>query len=95
MTVVADEALEDWLAREFIRCGATGFNSLPCSGAGRQDIIDGVPRKRAQVRLEVIVTAEVCDAILAFLQAEIVAEHRVTVCVETVNVARVGDFQPE
>jgi MFS superfamily sulfate permease-like transporter len=93
MTVVADEALEDWLAREFIRCGATGYTSLPCSGAGKQDIVDGIPYKRPQVRMEVIVTPEVCDTIVAFLQSDIESDHRITVCVETVNVARVGDFR--
>lgn len=95
MTIVADEGLEEWLEREFVRCGATGFTSLPCTGAGRQDIAQGMLNKRKQVRIEVIVTVDVSEAILTFLQREILPEHRVTVCVETVNVARVGDFTPE
>ncbi len=95
LTVVTDELLEDWLESEFIRLGASGFTSLSCAGAGRRDIVEGVPQRRSQVRIEVIVTHEVSELILAFLQREILAEHRVTVCVETVNVVRVGDFLPE
>ncbi len=95
LTIVADETLEDWLELELIRLGASGFTSLPCTGAGRRDIVDGIPHRRNQVRIEVIVTQELSALILAFLRREISDEQRVTVCLETVNVVRVGDFVPD
>ncbi len=95
MTVVADLELEDWLEAEFVRMGASGFTSQYCHGAGRKDIINGIPQKREQVRIEIIVTPEISETILSFLQREVSTEQRITVCVETVNVARVGDFTPQ
>lgn len=95
LTIVADQSLQDWLEVECVRLGASGFTSLVCSGAGRRDIAGGLPQRRQQVRIEAIVTHEVSELILAFLQREIQSQQRVTVCVETVNVARLGDFIPE
>jgi MFS superfamily sulfate permease-like transporter len=92
LTIVADEVLEDWLEEAIIQHGASGFTMIPCVGSGRHDIIEGKASKRPQVRIEVIVTHEVSEKLLAFLQREIMPEHRITACVETVNVARVGDF---
>ncbi len=94
LTVVADRELEAWLAAQCVRLGASGFTSQYCQGAGRQDIVDGVPHKREQVRIEIIVTPEVSEAILHYLQRELSPDQRVTICVETVQVARVGDFTP-
>lgn len=92
LTVIADEALEDWLVEMFISQGATGFTSQACHGAGRQDIMNGNLQKRNQVRIEVIVTHECSESILARLQSDVAPEHRITACIETVNVVRVGDF---
>ncbi len=94
LTVVADEVLEDWLVEMFVSLGATGFTSQPCRGSGRHDLVDGKIQKRSQVRIEVIVTQAVSEDILAFLQREVASSHRITACIETVNVVRVGDFTP-
>ena len=93
ITVVADVSLEHRLEAEFIRCGASGYTSLPCSGVGRRHIADGRRDPSALVRLEVIAPIDVCDAMLDYLRCEIVPEHHVTVCVETVDVVRMTDFQ--
>ncbi|MEZ6134448.1 MAG: SulP family inorganic anion transporter [Pirellulaceae bacterium] len=94
LTVIADESLEDWLVGMFVSHGATGFNSQACHGSGRHDIVGGRIQKRPQVRIEVIVTHEVSESILGMLQREVAPEHRITACIETVNVVRVGDFKP-
>jgi hypothetical protein len=94
LTVVAEVDLEAWLETQFVRLGASGFTVQYCQGAGRHDITDGIPQKREQVRIESIVTAEVSEAILHYLQRELAAPQRVTICVETVQVARIGDFTP-
>ncbi len=94
ITVIADESLETWLEDEFVKCGATGYTSLPCSGAGRRNLENGSRPLPNQVRLEVVVPFGVCEAILDFMRRDILPEHRVTACVETVDVVRVGHFTP-
>ncbi len=95
VTAIADESLEDWLVTEFVKCGATGYTSTPCRGSGRRSLArnasEGNP---TQVRIEVIVTPQVCDLILDFLRHDILPDHHVTSCVETVDVVRVGHFTP-
>ncbi len=95
ITVIADESLEDWLVREFANCGATGYTAIPCHGAGRRRLDDHQVDKVDQVRIEVVATPKVCDAIFNFLRHDILPEHRVTACLESVEVVRVGHFTPE
>lgn len=92
ITVVAEASLEQRLEAEFVKYGATGYTSTPCSGAGRTTLTTG-KNSVAQVRIEVVVTHAVCESILDFLRRDILTEHRVTACVETVDVVRVGHFQ--
>ncbi len=94
ITIIADETLEEWLAAEFVKCGATGYTSWPCTGAGRRQLENDQAGKPAQVRIEVIAPHAVCEAILDILRRDILPEHHVTACVETVDVVRVGDFRP-
>lgn len=94
ITVIADESLEQWLEEEFAKCGASGYTAMSCSGAGRRHLVNGMPGKSNQVRIEVIAQRDVCDAILDFLRRDILPEHRITACVETVDVVRVGHFTP-
>jgi MFS superfamily sulfate permease-like transporter len=94
VTVVAEDTLEAWLEDEFVRCGATGYTVIPCSGAGRRQLEDGRQALTNQVRIEVVVPDEVCEAILDFLRREVLQVYPVTACVETVAVPRVDDFLP-
>ncbi len=99
ITVVANSEIEEWLLECLFECGASGYTSIPCTGAGRSRVANGQHRS-AMVRIEIIVDRKVCDAIVDFLRYEIMAEHRITVCVESVDVLRVGHFsqadsQPE
>ncbi len=94
ITVIADGTLEEWLEREFVNCGATGYTAIPCYGAGRRHLGNGSVDQSAKVRIEVIATADVCELILDFLRRDILAEHHITACLETVDVVRVGHFTP-
>jgi hypothetical protein len=95
ITVVADEALEDWLEEAFVNCGASGYTVMPCSGAGRRDLQNGPMCKSSQlIRLEVIVPADVGEGILEFLRRDVMPLHHITACVETVDVVRITDFTP-
>jgi hypothetical protein len=93
ITVIADASLEQWLLEQFIACGASGYTTLPCTGAGRSQLAKGCAQS-TQVRIEIIALPDVCNAILDFLRRDILSEHRITACVETVDVVRVGHFTP-
>jgi MFS superfamily sulfate permease-like transporter len=95
ITVVADGSLEEWLEREFIQCGATGYTAIPCYGAGRRNLSNGTLENSARIRIEVVAPEDVCNAILDFLRRDILPEHHVTACVETVDVVRVAHFLPD
>lgn len=94
LTVVGDESLGPWLLEEIVRCGATGYTTMPCNGVGRTQLERGETSSAPQIRIEVIAVVEVSNKILAFLRRDILPEHHVTACVEKVNVVRVGDFTP-
>jgi hypothetical protein len=92
ITVVAEEALEDRLARLALEVGATGWSAMPCHGQGRADARSGRAAAVPCVRFEVVAPADVCDRIVSVLHAEILPDHRATICVETVDVVRPDAF---
>jgi MFS superfamily sulfate permease-like transporter len=93
ITVVADAELEQWLLSEFVNCGAAGYTTMPCTGAGRNQL-ENDRTGTTQVRIEVIALPNVCNKIIDVLRRDVLAEHRITACVETVDVVRVGHFTP-
>lgn len=93
ITVVADQSIEHWLEEHFIELGATGFTSLTCRGAGRREIEQGgVATTQSKVRIEVVLPQSTCEQVLTFLRQEVMNEHQVTACVETVDVVRPNHF---
>ncbi len=92
VTVIADESLENRFEREFIARGATGFTAIPCRGAGRQEVASGQFTSRSCVRIEVIVPFDVSEEIVSFLRHDILPDHHVTACVETVEVVQADKF---
>lgn len=94
ITVVAPQELEEYLERGFVERGATGFTAIECKGAGRRHIAGATIETRIQIRIEAIVPFEVCDSILAFLRREILPNHHVTACVETIEAVLAEQFLP-
>lgn len=92
LTVVTAADNERWLEEMFVELGATGFTSLPCSGAGRRQLRERIAASDDMVRIEVVMTHAVCDAILSFLRRDVLPDHHVTACVETVDVVRRSHF---
>lgn len=93
LTVIADESLEDSLKEQFIAVGISGYTATTCRGAGRRDLSHGDSWPAApRVRMEVIATPENCTQLLTLLRNEILPEHPVTVCVETIEVLCRDDF---
>lgn len=93
LTVVADGAIEQWLEENFVELGATGFTSLPCSGAGRRELESGVAAANSKIRIEVVMSQQTCEAILSFLRSDVLPQHHVTACVETVDVIKRDQFE--
>jgi MFS superfamily sulfate permease-like transporter len=93
LTIVTDAVYEHWLEQEFVKRGASGYTVIPCLGAGLRSIAGNEAAQSSQVRIEVIVTNEVCERILDFLRREVQPEHHMTACVEIVEVLRIGQFR--
>ena len=92
LTVVAEAGLEEWLLENFVELGATGYTSLPCSGAGRSTIRDDKLASRPMVRIEIVTPHVTSERILTFLRLKVLPKHAVTACVETVDVVRPGSL---
>ncbi|MCA9709749.1 MAG: SulP family inorganic anion transporter [Myxococcales bacterium] len=91
LTVVTSTELATQLQEAFVARGATGFTTFSAKGAGRTALREqGEPQD--VVRIEVVVPNEAADAITEYLRDEILPNHRVTVCLETVEVLDPGGF---
>lgn len=95
VTVMANMSLRYWLVDEFVKCGATGYTITNCTGAGRRNIQNDSVADNEHIRIEIIAPEEVCDAVIDFLRRDILPDHHVAACVESVDVVRVGHFAVE
>ncbi|MCA9126299.1 MAG: SulP family inorganic anion transporter [Planctomycetales bacterium] len=92
LTIVANAELESWLEQRILELGASGFTSLPCSGAGRHDLQTGFKKVESNVRIEIVMNRETTEQVMTFLRREVLPEHHVTACVETVDVVHRDQF---
>ena len=92
LTVVAPASLEAQLEQRFVELGASGFTVTECSGAGRRRLAECPTAREPGIRIEVLATIPVAQAMLAWLRREILPDHAVTACLETVEVLREDDF---
>ncbi|MGB7324271.1 MAG: SulP family inorganic anion transporter [Rubripirellula sp.] len=95
ITLMTNPENEPLLAAEFARRGATGYTSVDCRGAGKQQINGDPVTTVPQVRIEVMATAAVCTDILDYIRGEIQPHHRLTFMVENVQVSRLNAFVAE
>ncbi|QDU37539.1 C4-dicarboxylic acid transporter DauA [Maioricimonas rarisocia] len=94
ITVVAEDMLEERLESELLARGAGGYAIIPCSGP-RKPSHNGQKRQATLlVRIEAVLDADACDAFLDFVRAELLPQHAVTVCAESVQVVRQEPFVP-
>ncbi len=94
VTVVAPAELGDMLQSELVARGATGFTTFAAKGAGRTALRENGPPQDV-IRIEVVVANEVADAIADYLRLDVMPHHRVTACVETVDVLSPEQFTKE
>jgi hypothetical protein len=71
--------------------GAPGVTTVAAKGAGRT-ALRGNAGTQDVVRIEVVVTTEVADAITDYLREDVMPCYRVTACVETVDVLSPKQF---
>ena len=95
LTLVTDPVLAAKLTKEIIRMGATGYTETPCFGAGRRLVSTEDATPLEQIRVEVIMPTKVCDQVLDYLRVNVIPQHQLTVCVETVEVPRLTSFMSE
>jgi len=93
LTIVADSQLQDQLVLDFVRLGASGYTLIPCIGAGRRLLSSTAAPNESLVRIEVIVTKTVSDALLDYLRRDVLHAHHVTACVESVDVVNPDQFK--
>jgi MFS superfamily sulfate permease-like transporter len=102
VTAVTEAALEREIVACFLGHGASGYTAIRCHGAGRRHADDtaggdtagaGAPAGgEPLVRLEAIVPADAAERILDDLLGRFAVSHRLTACVETVDVLRREQF---
>ncbi|WP_182866781.1 SulP family inorganic anion transporter [Rhodopirellula sp. JC639] len=94
LTIMTDPELEEELENAIVALGASGYTSTPCRGLGRRGITNEFRTPRAQVRIEVIGTKQICDSVVDYLRRDAQVEHPLVFTVEEVRVARLDAFAP-
>lgn len=93
VTVVADPGIEDLISQKVVALGAAGFTVLPCEGAGRHDFDrTGKVVRRPRVCIEVICRRDSAEQIVGWLHDEVFPTHRVTACIDAVEIIRPEHF---
>ena len=62
--VVLDTALEEELLHKFVQLGASGYTTMECNGAGRKAVYQEPFSGHSQLRVEIVGTRTVCEAIV-------------------------------
>ena len=97
--VVLDTALEEELLHKFVQLGASGYTSMPCNGAGRKAVYQEPFSGHSQLRVEVVGTRSICEAIVRFVSQPEYAGHPIAAYLEGVEVIQperfVGSFPNE
>ena len=94
LTFVTETSLEMKLKDMCVREGASGFTSMTCSGMGRRHLKSGDGSLNSLLRIEVVCPESVADAILVRVREQVLNRHPITVCVDSVDVVRRDNFDP-
>jgi MFS superfamily sulfate permease-like transporter len=95
LTVVVDETLAPELVTTLVSMGISGYTEIPCRGSGRTGLKTPKLPPTQCSRIEIIAVPDLCDHIVDYLRASVMPKHQITMCVETVEVARMTAFAPE
>ncbi len=92
VTIVTAAANEKRIVDRIIEVGASGYTTIPCSGAGRARLLESDSSDADQVRIEVIAKPQMAGEIVEFISYELGESVRASVCLETVEVNFAGDY---
>jgi len=92
LTLVTNPELAAKLIRQMVNMGVTGYTEIPCLGAGKRLLSEDEMKPLAQTRVEVIMPIDVCEKVIDYLRSDVIPHNQLTVCVETVEVARLSSF---
>lgn len=92
LTIITEPEIENELADRLVSLGATGYTAIPCHGVGKRDIRKAFRSPEPRVRIEVISPRNIADRILEYLAEEIAPRSFLTICVDSVDVLRAGNF---
>ena len=87
LTIVAEAILKDRLVEEFTQTGAKGHTLTECEGSGSRHRRVGEVLG-ANIKLELIVSAEVADRMLKVLAEEYFPHYAVIAFISSVSVVR-------
>jgi nitrogen regulatory protein P-II 2 len=89
ITVIGEGVLQDHLLREFRELGARGYTLTQAEGEGTRGV-RASEWDRKNIRIEMLVSAEVADRILEHVASEYFEHYAVVAYVQDVEVVR-GD----
>ena len=92
LTVVTEAAIEHELTREMERLGARGYTVSDARGKGGRGVREAEWGTTANVRIEVICTAEVAHAIAALLRERYYDDYAMVLFIADVEVLRPEKF---
>lgn len=93
LTLITEPLVEEEIRSKLLSFGASGYTAIPCRGMGKHDLADPQQVPELRVRIEIIGKREAIDQILAYLGEQILPLYYATVCVETVDVLQIEQFQ--
>lgn len=92
VTIVTEAPLESKICRQLERLGASGYTITDARGKGSQGARDGGWDADSNIRIEIICSESVAEAITAFAQSEYFDNFAMVVYTHPVKVARVNKF---
>ncbi|MBD3675725.1 MAG: hypothetical protein HUJ26_19610 [Planctomycetaceae bacterium] len=86
MTVIADITIKPTLLNEFLKLGAKGYHCVVVFGKGEHEQIGDLLTGSALVRIELVTTPEVADAIMDYVHSGKFHNYALTAYVDNVEV---------
>jgi nitrogen regulatory protein PII len=92
LTIVTESVIENMLLADLDRLGARGYTVSDARGRGSRGVRDANWDEAANIRIEVICTRELAEALLAHLQKHYYANYAMVSCLHEVEVVRAEKF---
>ncbi len=92
LTIVTESVIENMLLADLDRLGARGYTVTDARGRGSRGVRDANWDEAANIRIEVIGTRELAEALLAYLQQHYYANYAMVSWLHDVEVVRAGKF---